>query len=148
MSAQKKSWDQVGKKFEVVGAQLRHLIDEANEGVVADRAAFEKAVHALFSALDDSLEATSRIVRDPVLRKDLTELAAAVREAVKTTVEGARGQLSAARPAIHPKALKTVARKVPARTSRSTSRPARSTTSRKVAPHRAASVKPAATKRP
>jgi hypothetical protein len=147
MSAHRKSWDEVGKKFEAVGAQFRRLIDEANEDVVADRAAFEKAIHALFSALDDSLEATSRIVRDPVLRNDLTELAGAVRDAVKATVEGAREQLSAATPVRGRKALKTVAGKVPARTSPSTKKPVRPAAPRN-APHRPVSGKPSASKRP
>lgn len=148
MSAHKKSWDQVGKKFEAVGAQLRRLIDEANDDVVADRAAFEKVVHALFSALDDTLEATSRIVRDPMLRKDLTDLAGAMREAIKATVGEAREQISAATPVRGPKALKKAVHKAPAQAIPATTRPAHRSASRNVAPGRAASGKPTASKRP
>lgn len=101
MAVQKKAWEQVGKSFEEIGAQLRRQIDEANETADGDRAAFDKAVHALLSALDDSVKAASKIARDPVLRKDLADFAASVRTAVQTTFEGVRGRVSPTKESPH-----------------------------------------------
>jgi hypothetical protein len=140
MPAHTKSWDQVGQQFEAVGAQLRKLADEANDDFHADRAAFEKAVRALFTALDDSLDATRKIVRDPVLRKDLGALADAVRKAVKATLVDARHQV--AKKARLPKVAKPVSHKPPAR-STAARRPAEP----KAAPHRTVSRTPATSKR-
>ncbi|HZC52999.1 MAG TPA: hypothetical protein VE441_10925 [Mycobacterium sp.] len=141
MTGQTKPWEQVGKRFEAVGAQLRRRIEEANEDAVADRAAFEKAVHALFRTLDDSIEAASRIVRDPVLHKQLSELAESMRTAVNASFEGAREHLSAARKRERPKPLKP---RVPKSAAHKPT--ASRTTERKVVPHQATAGKPATSK--
>ena len=94
MTVQSNSWEQVGKKLEAIGTDLRRQFDEANEHAGADRATFENAIHALHSAIQDSLAAASNVAHDPALRKDLADLAVSVREAVQATVEGVRGQLS------------------------------------------------------
>jgi len=165
MTVQTKSWEQVGKKFEAVGTQLRRRIDEANESAEADRAAFEKVMHTLLTSLDDSIEAASLIVRDPVLRKDLTDLAAAVRAAMQATIEEAREELLAATNKATKKATslkpgktrkagrpKGTARK-PAVTKPAATKPAAKVAvtkpaARKVAPHRGTAGKPAGSKRP
>ncbi len=142
MTVQTTSWEQVGKKFEAVGTQLRRRIDEANESAAADRAAFEKVVHTLLTSLDDSIEAASRVVRDPVLRTELTELAAAVRAAMQATIEEAREQLlKATNKATSLKPGK--ARKAAARPKAAARKPA---ATKPVA--KAAARKPAGSKRP
>jgi len=94
MTVQNKSWEQVGKSLEMIGTQLRRQIDHTRTVTDGDRAAFDKAVHALLSALDDSIQAASRLARDPVLREDLTEFGSSVRDAVVATFEGARDHVS------------------------------------------------------
>lgn len=93
MTVQDKPWERVAKDFEAIGDRLRQQIKVAAPAD-GDRAAFDKAVHALFSALDGSVQAASRIVRDAQLRKDVTELATAMRVAVQETFGGARGKVT------------------------------------------------------
>jgi hypothetical protein len=148
MTVQSNSWEQVGKKLEAIGADVRRQFDEANEDAVADREAFEKAVHALHSAIQDGLAAASKVARDPALRKDLADLAVSVREAVQATFEGVRGQLTAATAGKRPKVLKTIDRPV----SKAKKGPARKSTASspsapKAGPHRTTSRKKAASKR-
>lgn len=143
MTVQTKSWEQVGKKFEEVGTQLRRRIDVANESAAADRVAFEKVVHASLTALDDSVEAASRIVRDPALRKDLAELAVAVRAAMHATLEGAREHVRAATNVKPAKQLKAAGRKAVAR-KHATTKP----TAKKPTATKRAATKPAGRKRP
>ena len=94
MTVQNKSWEQVGKNLEAIGTQLRRQVEHASTVADGDRAAFDKAVHALLTALDDSVQAASRLARDPVLREDLTEFGSSVRNAVVATFEGARDHVS------------------------------------------------------
>ena len=94
MTVQNKSWEQVVKSLELIGTQLRRQIDHTSTATDDDRAAFDKAVHALLSALDDSVQAASRLARDPVLREDLTEFGSSLRDAVVVTFEGAREHVS------------------------------------------------------
>jgi hypothetical protein len=138
MTVDTKTWKQVGKKFEAIGTQLRRLIQEANKDAVADRVAFEKALRAMLSALEDSVEAAAKVVRDPVLHREFTELAESVREAVEVTFEAARERLPIPPNGVRPKALKSGVRKPAVR------KPA----VRKAATKKAAATKPVAKKAP
>jgi hypothetical protein len=135
MSVQTKSWDQVGKKLEALSTHVRRRFDEASEGAADDRAAFEKAVHVLFVALDETVETASRIVRDPILHKDLGALTVALREAIQTTLES----VGERRPGKSPRAVATApakAGKDPSTkpvTHRTTTKVKATTTSRKPA---------------
>jgi hypothetical protein len=144
MTVQSKSWEQVGKKFEAIGTQLRRRFDEASEDAGADRAAFEKALQALLSSIEDTFEAAGKAARDPVLRKELTELAASVREALLATFEGVREQLAATR-----RSLSAVqGKRSPALRSTAHKTTAGKATGAKAAPRRTASRAPAASKGP
>ncbi len=78
-------WEQVSEKFDELTAHLRDRFDEVGADATADREAFEKSLRALASALEDTLTSAGRVVRDPVLRKDLAALAATLREALLST---------------------------------------------------------------
>jgi len=93
MVVQSKAWEQVGKSFESLGAHLRSRLDEVGEDAAAERAAVEQSLHALVSALEEAAGATGKVVRDPVLRQDLNDLAASVRSALIVTFERAGGQV-------------------------------------------------------
>jgi len=93
MTVQNASWDQVAKNFEAIGARLRRQVDEVNTASDSDRAAVDKAVHALLSALDDTFQAASRIARDPQLHEDVKDLATSVRDAVRASFGEVRDQV-------------------------------------------------------
>ena len=59
MTVQNVSWQQVAKNFDAIGARLRKEVDEVTAAGDSDRAAVEKAVHAVLTALDDSLQPRS-----------------------------------------------------------------------------------------
>lgn len=148
MTVQSNSWEQVGKKFEAIGKDLRRQLDEATEDAVADREAFEKALRALQAAVQDTLSAAGKVARNPVLREDFAELATSVRDAVQTTFDGIRGHLSPAKLTQRPKALRAIGRpkaatkKAPVRT------PATVRTSPpKTGPHRTTAGRKPATRR-
>jgi hypothetical protein len=148
MTVQTKSWEQVGKKFEAIGKDLRRQLDETTEDAAADREAFEKALHALHAAIQDSLAAAGKVARNPVLRKDFADLATSVREAVQTTVDGVRGHLSPAKLAKRPKALKSVDRRKAGAKEAAVRKPATVRAAPpKAGPHRTSAGKKAATKR-
>lgn len=94
MTVQNVSWEQVAKNFEAIGARLRKQVNEVNAAGDSDRAAVEKAVHALLSALDDTFLAASRIARDPELHKDVKDLATSVRDAVHASFGGVGDQVA------------------------------------------------------
>lgn len=89
MAVQSTAWEQVSEKFEALGEHLRDRFDEVGADATADREAFEKSLRALASALEDTLASAGRAVRDPVLRQDLSGLAASLREALMSTFTGA-----------------------------------------------------------
>lgn len=93
MAIQTKAWEQVGAKFESLGTHLRSRFDEVGADASADRAAFEESVRRLLSALEETLGAAGKVVRDPVVRKDLTALAASLRKALMATFESAGEQV-------------------------------------------------------
>ena len=93
MTVQNKPWERVAKDFDAIGDRLRQQVKE-NVATESDRAAFDKAVHALLSALDDSLQAASRIARDAQLRADLKEFATSMRAAVQETFGEARDKVT------------------------------------------------------
>ena len=99
---QVKSWQEVGKKFDTLGTHLRARLDEAGKGATADRAALEKTFKALLTAVEDSLDAASKVVTDPSLRREFTELATSMRDALLDALETFRAQtLTAARRRVH-----------------------------------------------
>lgn len=93
MAIQTKEWEQVGAKFDKLGTHLRSRVEKVGEEASADRAAFEQSARALLSALEDTLGAAGKVVRDPVLRKDLTALATSLRKALVATFENAGEQV-------------------------------------------------------
>ena len=104
MPVQSKAWEQVGEKFETLGDHLRGHFDEVGAEASAERAAFEKSVRGLLSALEDGFNVAGKAVRDPALRDDVSSVATSVREALLATFETAgeqvRDRLSRPRPAV------------------------------------------------
>ena len=94
MTVQNVSWQQVAKNFDAIGARLRKEVDEVTAAGDSDRAAVEKAVHSLLTALDDTLQVASRIARDPQLHKDVKALAVSVRDAAQASFGEVRGHVT------------------------------------------------------
>lgn len=93
MAVQTQAWEQVGEKFENLGDHLRGHFDEVSADASAERAAFEKSIRGLLTALEDGFAVAGKAVRDPMLREDVTSVATAVREALLATFEGAGEQV-------------------------------------------------------
>lgn len=93
MVVQAREWDQVGKRFTVLGEHLRSHFDDVGADAASEREALERSVRGLMSALEDTISSTGRAVRDPMLRQELAELAASVRSAFLTTLENAGEQV-------------------------------------------------------
>lgn len=93
MSVQAKKWEQVSHRFEEFGDHLRSHFEQVGEQSAEERKAVEHALRLLGSTVEDSFTATGRAVRDPELRKDLGELATAVRDALAAAVEDTGGQV-------------------------------------------------------
>lgn len=87
------AWEQVGENFEALGEHLRAHFDTVATDAAAERAAFEKTVRGLLAALEDGFGAARKVVRDPVLREDVTTVATSVREALLSSFETGSGQL-------------------------------------------------------
>ena len=125
MPIQSDAWEQVGEKFEALGEHLRAHFDDVATDAAAERAAFEKTVRGMLTALEEGFGAARKAVRDPMLREDVTTVATSVREALLSTFETAGGQVRerlarprhAARPAAKraPAARKTATRKTAAK---------------------------------
>jgi hypothetical protein len=81
------SWEQVSASFDRLGTHIRSRFEQAGADVAADRAAVEDAMQALVSAIEDAFGSAGNLVRDPVLRKDLTALAVSVRRALVGMLE-------------------------------------------------------------
>ena len=92
MAVDSTSWEDVGKRFEALGARLRADIDAMGDDAVAERAELEKSLRAVLSAMEDIVTAAGKAVRDPSLRKDLLDLATSVREALLSTFQSATSQ--------------------------------------------------------
>lgn len=141
---QSKSWEQVGKKFDSLGTQLRARLEEASKDAAADRVALEKAFKSLLSALEDTINAATKVVTDPAVRKEFTELAASMRTALLDALETFRAQSLTAtrrRAAAGGTALRRVAKPAERKGA------APKATTVKAVPHRAVARKPAAGKR-
>lgn len=93
MAVQSKAWEQVGEKFETLGEHLRGHFDDVGAEASAERAAFEKSVRGLLTALEDGFNVAGKAVRDPTLREDVTKVATSVREALLATFETAGEQV-------------------------------------------------------
>lgn len=145
MTVQSKSWEMVGKKFESIGTHLRGRFDEVSKDAAADRAALEKALQALLSAIEDTLATAGKAATDPVLRTELTALAASMREALLATFDAKREQLSAA---AHGRPAVTEANRPPATKATARGRARAKAVASKPVAHRADLRKPAASKRP
>ncbi len=87
MSVQTKKWEQVSDRFELLGDHLRSHFEQVGTQSAEERKAVEHALRLLGSTVEDSFTATGRVVRDPALRKDLAELATAVRDALAASFE-------------------------------------------------------------
>lgn len=132
MAVQSKAWNQVGEKFETLGEHLRGHFDAVGVDASAERAAFEKSVRGLLTALEDGFSVAGKAVRDPVLREDVTSVATSVREALLATFETAgeqvRERLSQPRSGVRPSAKRASAVPKPATGkavgTKSTSKPA------------------------
>lgn len=93
MAVQSKAWEQVGEKFETLGEHLRGHFDDVGAEASSERAAFEKSVRGLLTALEDGFNVAGKAVRDPTLREDVTKVATSVREALLATFETAGEQV-------------------------------------------------------
>lgn len=87
MTTNTTSWEQVSASFEQLGTHIRSRFERAGADVAADRAAVEAAVQALVGAIEDAFGSAGKLVRDPLLRKDMTELAVTVRRALVGMLE-------------------------------------------------------------
>lgn len=72
---------------------MRTSADEMTKGTALDRAAFEKSVRDMFAAIEDGFGLAGRAIRDPRIRKDLSNVADSVRQALLATVESAGEQV-------------------------------------------------------
>ena len=154
MVVQSEAWETVGERFESLGTHLRKHFDEVSADATAEGVAFEKSVRGLLSALEDGFSAARDAVRDPMLRDDVTGVAASVREALLSTFEGAGEQVRErlARPA---RAVRATSKPTKQPTKQPTKKPAasRPAAKRPAAPkakpaaRKTAAQKPAATKR-
>ena len=88
-SSRSKAWSTVEGRVESLGKDVRKHLDEVSKQASAEREAVEQSIRSLLSALDDGFGAAAKTVRDPELRKDLSKVAVAVREAVLVTFGGA-----------------------------------------------------------
>lgn len=144
MAIQSDAWEQVGENFEALGQHMRSHFDEVAAEAAAERAAFEKSVRGLLTALEDGFGAAGKAIRDPMLRDDVTNVATAVREALLSTFETAgdqvRERLAGQRPATRPAAKRAPATKraPAARKATSRDRVARKPAQKKQAPARRA----------
>ena len=93
MAIQSDAWEQVGENFEMLGQHMRAHFDELTAETANERAAFEKSVRGLLTALEEGFGVARKAVRDPMLRDDVTSVAASVREALLATFETAGGQV-------------------------------------------------------
>jgi hypothetical protein len=99
MTGESKPWDDVARKSDELGVQLRSRFDGAGAEPSSELLAVERALHALFTTIEDAIGAAEDAVRDPDLRRRVAELAAAVRHAVADTAHHARLRATpAARP--------------------------------------------------
>jgi hypothetical protein len=80
MDVQLKTRERVGDLFESLGNTLRDYLDGLSSDTASDRAEMEKSVRAVISALDEVIVTAGKAVRDPALRKDLTQVVVSVRE--------------------------------------------------------------------
>jgi hypothetical protein len=92
MAQSSKAWDQVGERFVALGTQMRKRADQMSKGATVDRAAFERSVRDMYAALEDGFGLAGKAVRDPKIRRELSNVAQSVREALSATVESAGEQ--------------------------------------------------------
>lgn len=110
------AWKQVTKRYDALGEHLRRRFETVGADTAQEREALEQSLHGLVTVFDDLRTSASQVVRDPKLRKDVTELASALRDAVQTTVDrtgarlplvdrraGAKRKVAAAKPKATPK---------------------------------------------
>jgi hypothetical protein len=93
MTMPSKAWDQVNERLVALGTQVRTSADKMTKGTAIDRAAFEKSVRDMFSAIEDGFGLAGKAIRDPKIRKDLSNVADSVRQALLATMESAGGQV-------------------------------------------------------
>jgi hypothetical protein len=93
MTVPSKAWDQVNERLVALGTQVRTSADKMSKGTAVDRAAFEKSVRDMFAAIEDGFGLAGRAIRDPKIRKDLSNVADSVRQALLATVESAGEQV-------------------------------------------------------
>jgi hypothetical protein len=93
MTLPSKAWDQVNERFVALGTQVRKSADKMTKGTAVDRAAFEKSVRDMFGAIEDGFGLAGKAIRDPKIRKDLSNVADSVRQALLATMESAGEQV-------------------------------------------------------
>ena len=131
MTVSSKAWDQVNERLVALGTHVRTSADKMSKGTAVDRAAFEKSVRDMFAAIEDGFGLAGRAIRDPKIRKDLSNVADSVRQALFATVESAGEQVRERLP-------RAPAKRSPKPTGRKTAAPKSAT--RKVAPARKATA--------
>lgn len=133
-----KAWESVTESFEVLGEHLRGHFEQVSGEASTERAAFEKTVRGLLTALEDGFGAAGKALRDPALRHDVANVAGAVRTALLDSVEAAGSQA-------RERLSVPVSRDGGAAAKRATT--ARKPVARKAATRKTAAGKPAAAKR-
>jgi hypothetical protein len=93
MTVPSKAWDQVSERFVALGTQVRKSADKMTKGAAADRAAFEKSLRDMFAAIEAGFGLAGKAVRDPKIRKDLSNVAESVGQALLATMESAGEQV-------------------------------------------------------
>ena len=86
MDVQLKTRERVGDLLESLGKTLREYRDGLSSDTASDRAEMEKSVRAVISALDEVVVTAGKAVRDPALRKDLTQVVVSMREVLVAAV--------------------------------------------------------------
>lgn len=78
-------WREVNAQLTSLGHTVHARFGELASDGKADRTALEQALRSLQRALEETASAASDLVREPALRKQITELVTTVRDALTAT---------------------------------------------------------------
>jgi len=92
---QAKAWQKVGREFETLGSHLRESFDEVSTGAAAERRALEESARQLFRMIEKGFGVGAPLVNDPRLKRDVTSIGAALRDALDVTLSVAKGTRTA-----------------------------------------------------
>lgn len=77
-------WGEVTKALEVVRKDLRRDVKKLEADATAEREQLEKSLRGIVDVLEEGFTTVAKTVRDPHLRKDIGEVAKAIRTALKS----------------------------------------------------------------